>query len=290
MATMSLNFMRGSGGSDEVTATKDKILQGYTAITSDSDDEPIQGTMINRGTVNQTLNVSTPLYTIPQGYHSGSGNVSITTQEKSATPTTSTQNITPDNGKVLSKVTVNPTPTQEKTVYANTSAQSVTPDSGKFLSKVNVSKLSQSNFSAGNIRKGINISINNGNSNVFSATGTWYGTKKVIGVSAYDSSSGSENYAEQSFTMPDSGMVYYGGCTGGWYYADSDTNSTCAIYKNGTVMDNRNISSGANIFRGSMFNKSFSAAKGDVIKVVASCAKGRRGNFMMSCIQAVIVY
>lgn len=41
----------GMGGtsSDELTATKNHVLQGYTAVTSDSDDEPIQGAMINRG-------------------------------------------------------------------------------------------------------------------------------------------------------------------------------------------------------------------------------------------------
>lgn len=41
----------GMGGtsSDELTATKNHVLQGYTAVTSDSDDEPIQGIMPNRG-------------------------------------------------------------------------------------------------------------------------------------------------------------------------------------------------------------------------------------------------
>lgn len=41
----------GGGGttSDELTATKNQVLQGYTAVTSDSDDEPIEGTIPNRG-------------------------------------------------------------------------------------------------------------------------------------------------------------------------------------------------------------------------------------------------
>ena len=121
-------------------------------------------------------------------------------------------------------------------------------------------------------------------------TGTWYGNKKAIGVSAYDARGSSESYNEQSFTMPANGIVYYGGSTGGWYYTDADSWSTCAIYKNGVLMDNRNIANGANLFRGSMFNQSFSASAGDTIKVVAQCSKGSRGDFMMSCIQAVIVY
>ena len=41
----------GAGGvsSDDVTASKAQVLQGYTALTADSNDEPVQGTMVNRG-------------------------------------------------------------------------------------------------------------------------------------------------------------------------------------------------------------------------------------------------
>lgn len=35
----------GSGISEDCTATKNKVLEGYTAITSDSNDEPVAGTM-----------------------------------------------------------------------------------------------------------------------------------------------------------------------------------------------------------------------------------------------------
>ncbi len=136
-------------------------------------------------------------------------------------------------------------------------------------------------LTAGKIKKGETLA---------GITGTWYGNKKAIGVSAYDARGSSESYNEQSFTMPANGIVYYGGSTGGWYYTDADSWSTCAIYKNGVLMDNRNIANGANLFRGSMFNQSFSASAGDTIKVVAQCSKGSRGDFMMSCIQAVIVY
>lgn len=50
-------LMKGGGsgsGSDDVTASKAQVLQGYTAVTSDSDDEPAAGTMPNRGTDYQT--------------------------------------------------------------------------------------------------------------------------------------------------------------------------------------------------------------------------------------------
>lgn len=76
----------------------------------------ITGSMANNGTVTETLDATADnqSYTIPEGYHSGSGTVSITLEEKSATPTTSSQNITPTSGKVLSKVTVGAIPSQYK--------------------------------------------------------------------------------------------------------------------------------------------------------------------------------
>ena len=41
----------GTGGvsSDDVTASKAQVLQGYKTVTTDSDDEVIEGTMVNRG-------------------------------------------------------------------------------------------------------------------------------------------------------------------------------------------------------------------------------------------------
>lgn len=46
----------GAGGitSDDVTAKRAHVLQGYTALTADSDDEAVQGTMVNRGNIVDT--------------------------------------------------------------------------------------------------------------------------------------------------------------------------------------------------------------------------------------------
>ena len=64
----------GGVSSDDVTASKAEVLSGYTALTKDSDDEPVSGTMANHGAVSQTLNCGGS-YTIPAGYHNGSGKV-----------------------------------------------------------------------------------------------------------------------------------------------------------------------------------------------------------------------
>lgn len=88
------------------TATGADVLATKVFIAADGTTTP--GSMTNNGAVSKTLDATTDnqSYTVPQGYHNGNGAVSIVLEEKSATPTTSAQNITSTNGKVLSKVTV----------------------------------------------------------------------------------------------------------------------------------------------------------------------------------------
>lgn len=65
----------GSGvGSDELTAQKSHVLKGYTYVGNDTNDESGTGTMVNNGAVSKTLNPGEN-YTIPVGYHNGSGKV-----------------------------------------------------------------------------------------------------------------------------------------------------------------------------------------------------------------------
>lgn len=70
----------GAYGSDDLTATKAQVLAGYTAITSDSSDEPGTGTMTNRGAVSPSKLAPGGSYTIPAGYHNGSGKVTAKTK------------------------------------------------------------------------------------------------------------------------------------------------------------------------------------------------------------------
>lgn len=87
-----------------VTATADDVLATKTIV--DKTGAVVAGTMVNNGSVKQTIDIATPSYTIPKGYHDGTGVVNLVTETKSATPTKAEQTVTPANGKVLSSVTV----------------------------------------------------------------------------------------------------------------------------------------------------------------------------------------
>lgn len=99
-----------------VTAAAGDVLATKTFVTANG--TVTAGTMTNNGAVSKTLDATTSnqSYTVPSGYHNGSGTVSITLETKSATPTTSSQDITPTSGKVLSKVTVGAIPSNYKDI------------------------------------------------------------------------------------------------------------------------------------------------------------------------------
>ncbi len=115
MGKVSISGAGGAGaGSDECTSTKAEVLKGYTAITCDSDDEVVggtleltgdaadsqvlagrffyktnpkdkrTGTMKNHGAVSAVLN-SGESYSISAGYHNGGG-IITTTSLASQTP------------------------------------------------------------------------------------------------------------------------------------------------------------------------------------------------------------
>lgn len=86
------------------TATAGQVLSGSKFVNASG--VLTTGTMANQGAKNATLDTTTTSYTIPAGYHNGSGKISISTETKSVTPTKSAQTITPSTGKVLSSVSV----------------------------------------------------------------------------------------------------------------------------------------------------------------------------------------
>jgi hypothetical protein len=66
-----------------VTATKDKVLEGSAFV--DSEGSVVNGAMTNNGAVTATIDgLTTASYTIPKGYHSGSGTVSLTSDIEEA--------------------------------------------------------------------------------------------------------------------------------------------------------------------------------------------------------------
>lgn len=97
-----------------VDAVAGDVLTGKTIV--DSRGAVVAGTMLNNGTIKKKLTVSDVTYTIPKGFHTGSGTISITPEEKSATPTKSVQSIMPTNGSVLSKVTITAIPVEYQDV------------------------------------------------------------------------------------------------------------------------------------------------------------------------------
>ncbi len=127
----------------DATAGVAEVLLGKTFYARGA---KATGTMPNKGGVSQDLDTKTEVFTIPQGYHDGSGKVqiakveqdkiiagnikqgvtilgvtgnvepssSVTAQAKTVTPSTAKQTILPDSGvDYLSQVTVNAIPYTE---------------------------------------------------------------------------------------------------------------------------------------------------------------------------------
>lgn len=131
--------------SSGATATAAEILTGKSAAVKGT---MVNGSMKNNGAVSGTISSKAGQYTVPQGYHDGSGKVSIAATEqaklipaniregitvlgvegtmsstegakpqaKTVTPTASVQEVLPDEGfNYLSSVTVNAIPYEETT-------------------------------------------------------------------------------------------------------------------------------------------------------------------------------
>lgn len=97
-----------------VTAGAADVLTGKIIVLPDGTVKA--GEMANNGAVSKTLDATTITYTIPKGFHSGTGKVQIVLEEKTVTPTKSAQTIIPTSGKVMSKVTVAAIPDEYQSV------------------------------------------------------------------------------------------------------------------------------------------------------------------------------
>ena len=117
----------------DATATVDEVLSGETFYGQGAKKT---GTMPNRGGVTGTISTANGQYTIQQGYHDGSGKVSIDATEKAKL-------LDPTNikaGIVLMGTTGtyagDPVTAETKTVTPTTSQQTVLPTGADYLSEV----------------------------------------------------------------------------------------------------------------------------------------------------------
>ena len=72
-----INSIKVGTQSNEVTAKKANVLAGTTTITSDSNNAIVEGTMPNNGAVSPSALGAGGSYTIPAGYHNGSGKITF---------------------------------------------------------------------------------------------------------------------------------------------------------------------------------------------------------------------
>ena len=114
-----------------VTAGKEHVLTGKVIVLADG--TPVAGTMTDNGAVSKTLDATTVEYTIPKGYHSGTGKVSIVLETKTVTPTKETQEVTPTAGKVLGKVTIGPIPDKYQDISGVTAVPAHVLDGDSFV-------------------------------------------------------------------------------------------------------------------------------------------------------------
>ncbi len=105
-----------------VTAKPGDVLSGTIFVAADGTVTP--GEMLNHGAVDQYLSGTVVSYTIPRGFHPGTGAIKITLENKIVTPKKNQQKITASEGKVLGEVTVEAIPDQYQDVTPVTAGAS----------------------------------------------------------------------------------------------------------------------------------------------------------------------
>ena len=124
----------------DATASASEILNGQTAYGSAG--TKLTGTMPNRGGVSGTIDTVAGTYSIQQGYHDGSGSVSIDSTEQAKIIASNIKDGVEILG-VTGSYTGEGVTAQAKTATPYTTQQVITPDSGyDYLSQVTVDAIS----------------------------------------------------------------------------------------------------------------------------------------------------
>ena len=123
----------------DATAAVAEILSGKTAYARGS---KLTGTMPNNGSVTGTITTKAQEYTVAQGYHDGSGKVSISATEQAKIIATNIRQGVTILGVEGSMSGEEGVVAQSKTVTPATTAQTITPDTGyNYLSQVTVNAI-----------------------------------------------------------------------------------------------------------------------------------------------------
>lgn len=133
----------------DATATAAEILKDKTAYNKGN---KITGTMKNNGAVSGKISTKAGKYTVPQGYHDGSGTVQIDSTEQAKLIPNNIRDGVTILGVIGSMSGLEASNPQSKTVTPSTEEQTVLPDEGyTCLSQVVVAPIpySESNNSAG---------------------------------------------------------------------------------------------------------------------------------------------
>ena len=125
----------------DANATAEEILSGKTAYKNGA---KITGTMKNNGAVSGKISAKAGQYTVPQGYHDGSGKVQIdATEQAKIIPENIRDGVTILGVEGTMSGTEGAKP-QSKTVTPSTSQQTVLPDADEgynYLSQVTVAPI-----------------------------------------------------------------------------------------------------------------------------------------------------
>lgn len=123
----------------DATATAAEILSGKTAYNKAN---KLTGTMKNNGAVSGAISAKTQEYTVPQGYHDGSGKVAIDATEQAKLIGTNIRKGVTILGVAGEMSGTEDAKPQTKTVTPSTVEQQILPDEGyNYLSQVTVAAI-----------------------------------------------------------------------------------------------------------------------------------------------------